>query len=450
MAPKLRTRTDQVKPDSYAVFEEDKIKLHDSDDEFPSSLGSSPPVYTIDLSLPPAQRYVELVGDYKQYLHDLTELFDGVVQKILNAAWLPTWLLHFLARLFLRGLHSAEETDELRGISKAVNLPMYLLVAYNTFLDLLMGCTSGGARVQSSEHEASRMMHFRTLDWDMPELRNLVVQLDFVEKPGGKVIASSISYVGFVGILTGVKKDLSVSINFRPYHNNDDSFWANMKFRTHLVAVLLGLRPSLPSLVRDFLLPRIKQSKPENIPQTENGMTLHESQSFYRDTDILSNFPSIPTTASYLVFCTGGETILLEKDLRTATITRNSSFIAITNHDASYDTQHDDQHTEAAHVQHAKTTIPGMQDIVNESITRKACLVNKWEQWPKLTPKAEGANDSQGEIAVPFNQLKTWMQEYPTCNEKTHYVCIMDPAEGKVKWVRAYDEGDIEDQGRYH
>jgi len=33
------------------------------------------------------------------------------------------------------------------------------------------------------------------------------------------VIASTIGYVGFVGALTGVRKGLSVSLNFRPYHN---------------------------------------------------------------------------------------------------------------------------------------------------------------------------------------------------------------------------------------
>lgn len=449
MAPKLRTRTGQVKPKSYAVPEEDTSELHNSNDGSPPSLGSTPPVYIIDLSLPPAQRYVELVSDYKHYLHELTELFDGVVQDILNAAWLPTWLLHFLARLFLRGLYSSEETEELRGISKAVDLPMYLLVAYNTFLDLLMGCTSGGARVWPPGSEVSRMMHFRTLDWDMPELRDLVVQLDFVEKSGGPVIATSISYVGFVGMLTGVKKDLSISINFRPYHNDDHSFWANVKFRAHHVAVLLGLRPSLPSLVRDFLLPRIGQIKPQDVVKEEKRTAFRESQTFYRETNIVSNFPSIPTTAAYLVFCTGKETILLEKDVRTAKIMNSSSFIAITNHDTSYDTQHDDEHTKAAHVQHAKTKVPGMQGIVDESINRKACLVKKWEKHSKRSMKANGVGGSLDEVAVQFEQLRTWMQEFPTCNEKTHYVCIMDPVEGRVRWVREFEEGEIEDQDRY-
>jgi hypothetical protein len=83
---------------------------------------------------------------------------------------------------------------------------MYLLVALNTVLDLLMGCTSGAVRVSDGEgDEGVRMMHFRTLDWGMDVLRRVVVQLDFVEKPEGGVFARSVTYVGFVGVLTGVR-----------------------------------------------------------------------------------------------------------------------------------------------------------------------------------------------------------------------------------------------------
>jgi hypothetical protein len=39
----------------------------------------------------------------------------------------------------------------------------------------------------------------------MDVLRKVVVQLEFVNEPGGEVIAKSITYVGFVGVLTGVR-----------------------------------------------------------------------------------------------------------------------------------------------------------------------------------------------------------------------------------------------------
>jgi hypothetical protein len=77
------------------------------------------------------------------------------------------------------------------------------LVALNTLLDLLMGCTSGSARTQ--EGSISKMLHFRTLDWEMDALRHIVVNLEFIQSPSSKVIARSVTYVGFIGVLTGVR-----------------------------------------------------------------------------------------------------------------------------------------------------------------------------------------------------------------------------------------------------
>jgi hypothetical protein len=160
-----------------------------------------PPTYTINLSLPPEQRYVAMARDHISYLEQLTYLFDNVAG--MNPLGLSVKTLKRLARFLLRRVYDGEQTAELRGISKATGVEMYLLVAANVLLDLFMGCTSGGARVKTLN--GSKMVHFRTLDWVMDELRSGVVHLEFVEKPGGPVIARSITYVGFVGILTGVR-----------------------------------------------------------------------------------------------------------------------------------------------------------------------------------------------------------------------------------------------------
>jgi hypothetical protein len=160
-----------------------------------------PPKYTIDLSLPPSERYVQLATDFKPQLSSIIGLFDDVV----GCLRLPVSFVRFLARLMLRKVYSTEETAELRGISKACGIKLYLLVALNTFLDLLMGCTSGGVRTRERRGEDTKMLHFRTLDWGMDSLRKLVVNLEFVGEKGGSVIARSITYAGFVGVLTGVR-----------------------------------------------------------------------------------------------------------------------------------------------------------------------------------------------------------------------------------------------------
>lgn len=160
----------------------------------------TPPVYTIDLSLPPERRYVEVARDFKDHVMGLTDLFEAVVVGF----GFPFRPVSLLSKVFLRRLHSNEQTRELRGISKATGVPMHLLIAYNVLLDLFMGCTSGAAAVPDPETQY-RMIHFRTLDWGMDALRDVVVQYEFVDKPHGKVLARSVSYVGFVGVLTGVR-----------------------------------------------------------------------------------------------------------------------------------------------------------------------------------------------------------------------------------------------------
>lgn len=169
------------------------------------------PIYRIDLSLPPSQRYKAISIDFAPQMRRITPLFDQVIASLIQSIILQR-VVKFLARLFLRRLSSSEETEELRGIAKASGVDLYILVAFNVLLDSLLGCTSGGAvtRPNRSRHSVGdeRMMHFRTLDWGMDELRNVLVVLEFVNTTSDepdKVLGRSITYAGFVGVLTGVR-----------------------------------------------------------------------------------------------------------------------------------------------------------------------------------------------------------------------------------------------------
>jgi hypothetical protein len=170
---------------------------------------SAPPRYTIDLSLPPRDRYKALAKAYKHKLAELPILFDEVLANFY--AQMPLLyppLLKFLARLLLRRVYDPEQMEEIRGIHEATAVPIYLLVAFNVLLDMFVGCTSGGVCVADrgeGGYTSKRMLHFRTLDWAMDPLRQVVIELDFVARPGGPVIARSVTYLGFVGVLTGVR-----------------------------------------------------------------------------------------------------------------------------------------------------------------------------------------------------------------------------------------------------
>lgn len=181
------------------------------------------PTYTIDLSLPPCERYTKLATDLSPQMLELRPLFDEVLTPMLPWRRVRRFV-ELLASLFLRRVYSSEETEELRGIAKASGVELYFLIALNVILDSLLGCTSGGALVtpkerkrrskndgasqEVSEGMEDRMMHFRTLDWGMDGLRKVIVILEFVRSQSSepeKVIARSVSYAGFVGCLTGLR-----------------------------------------------------------------------------------------------------------------------------------------------------------------------------------------------------------------------------------------------------
>lgn len=396
----------------------------------PPTTESKPPIYTIDLSLLPSERYTEVVTDFQHAIEELPLLFDAVCASFVPPV-IPLWLIHFLAWLFLRRLYSTEQTQELAGISKTCGVPMYLLVAYNVLLDLLMGCTSGGILVQDDNAYAPYMCHFRTLDWGMPALRKVLVQYDFVSSPDGPVAATTIGYVGFVGVLTGVKQNLSVSLNFRPYRHASTSAIAGLEYYTHLVCVLLGFRPSVSALLRDVLLPEVQVIKSEG----NNALD-----------DIENMFQHTPSAAAYLTFCTGRSTTIIEKDFRSAHIRRSEEFAAVTNHDLATESRNHSQERSAIPAQRFLNI--GMQDLIDESKSRKRCLVRKWTAWQRKQVRNSDPSDSRsnGEArmkGVSMRDLRKWMLAYPVCNEDTHFVCVMDPMRGCVRWVRRFDDGDI-------
>ena len=159
------------------------------------------PKFTIDLSLTPRERYKALATSYKSKFQDLIPLFDGLLADLgIAQKYHPS--INRLAGVMLRGVHSRVETEELKGISDVSGISMYLLVAFNVVLDLLMGCTSGAVKSTRADQSMNQwgMLHFRTLDWSMDPLRNFVVHLDFIRSKSSTpetIVASSVTYVGF-------------------------------------------------------------------------------------------------------------------------------------------------------------------------------------------------------------------------------------------------------------
>lgn len=266
---------------------------------------------------------------------------------------------------------------------------------------------------------STQMVHFRTLDWEMDPLRKVVVQLAVCHQatwPCRCSLPRSLTYVGFVATLTGVRRDLSMSLNFRPYHNQDHSWQSNILFHFHRLAVVLGFRPSISSLLRHYFC--------------SSG----QSQSL---AGIERNLPSTSTTAAYLTFSDGQKTVVLEKekDRITATIRSSTSFVTITNHDVS---------TNRPPPANLSLAIPGIKEgtiknLFEDSEERSDCIAAKWRK-PSASRKPRTSTGSRGEVCITKQTLIRWLGAWPTTNDQTHYAAIMDPLKGEFAYARLYKE----------
>lgn len=367
------------------------------------------PTYTIDLSLPPLQRYQRIATDFLPHLASLTTLFDEIV---------PRPVFRDLARVLLRRLNSKEQTEELRGIHIVTGIGMHLLVAFNVLLDLFMGCTSGGVKLPKED----RMLHFRTLDWDMNSLRKVMVQLEYVRD--GVMVASAITYVGCVGVLTGVRKGLSMSLNFRLIHNA--STWlANVRFYLHHALVLFGFRSSISSILRTILIPGdVSQSVP----------TLD---------CVLRELPATTTTAAYLIFCDGEQAVTLEKDYDTAVMRSSPDFIVVANHDRAQELGYSGGRPNGVETARNGNIMEFMDKIalsgiVVESTARKRCMTKLWEGSAESDDSSKSSVN--GKEAITQSTVSGWLNTYPVTNALTHYAVLMDPKSGRIVWVKHYPD----------
>ncbi|GAQ05263.1 hypothetical protein ALT_2584 [Aspergillus lentulus] len=435
--------------------------------------GDVPPTYRIDLSRPPAERYVEVAKTYRNELRSLTALFDALVESIapnISLEWVKR-----LARLFLRRVYSDEETEEIRGISQATGIEMYLIVSLNVLLDVLMGCTSGAARAQDQD-TTSRMLHFRTLDWGMDALRRVLVQFEYVRGPDyDTVVATNITYIGFVGVLTGVRKGLSVSLNFRP--NHDFGGWlGDLRFYGSHLLVMLGLRRSISSMLRQYI---IAAEDPRGTWFGRMlGVLVRRRRRGEKPTlrSICQEVMRTPSTAAYLVLCDGAEAAVIEKDHRTARMDSSSSFIVATNNDClGPEPGSKDRDTDITFGAALTSGEPmSMTEFIQDSKERRACMQAHWDKKvaqagrsahgvkPRHDPlrrtrssrsrvadppagstsaavgKQSAESSENHEVAATPAEIIQWTAAYPTTNEMTHFSAVMDPTTGRVIWIRRF------------
>jgi len=136
------------------------------------------------------------VNDYKQDFVVVLQYFDKIISPSLQALIDPILAV-------LDTYIPAPYGDEMRGIAAAgapyINLGQ--IVAVNLVYELTAFCTS----IVAQDTNAT-ILHARNLDYDIPGLRALTIQVDFQSQ--NMTVYQGTTWAGYVGLLTGMKPGL--------------------------------------------------------------------------------------------------------------------------------------------------------------------------------------------------------------------------------------------------
>ncbi|KAK3739863.1 hypothetical protein QZH41_009103, partial [Actinostola sp. cb2023] len=171
------------------------------------SCSSSEPIqakrFTVNLDLPPQQRWLAIAKEYKQ--------FAPVLEKDLKTMLSPLFypLLEKLA-LFVDDHLPAPYPDEMRGFAKGFNVSLSDVILFNLMYDLTAFCTSIVAQDKSGN-----IYHARNLDYRFAvDLRKLTFMVDFQSK--GQTVYSGTTFAGMIGLATAQRpKGVTITLDER-------------------------------------------------------------------------------------------------------------------------------------------------------------------------------------------------------------------------------------------
>jgi N-acylethanolamine-hydrolysing acid amidase len=177
-----------------------------------------PKEYIVHLDGDPQHMWDQVCRDYKEKILNVEKHIDEMVNKgTLSLGLFKSITISFgvLARF-----NMITFSQELRGISRELGIHVGKVVALQLVYEASTCCTS------IVVDNGINLMLARTMDWDMPSLKDLTIDIDF--RMRGKTVFKATSWAGYVGILTGVSnRGFAVSVNYRS--TNSNTFWNNVK-----------------------------------------------------------------------------------------------------------------------------------------------------------------------------------------------------------------------------
>jgi acid ceramidase len=188
------------------------------------------PTYTVDLDKDPADRWTDIVKPLSKDIAAMIQTFISNVLGHLIDSPLIKFILDMGSDTLLKKI-PAPFDDEIRGIAKATGLHVTYIFVYNIMYEVAGLCSS---LVANDKH--GHVYHARNLDfgefmgedaasrsWELTaKLRPMLMNLNFVR--GGVTLYQTTQYAGYVGLLTGMRKDgFAISVDTR-FDGNLDKF----------------------------------------------------------------------------------------------------------------------------------------------------------------------------------------------------------------------------------
>lgn len=187
---------------------------------YPPPLGRNVSKHTVNLDLPPDQRWAELATIYRTEMNDLLSLIKNITRPIFHGI-----LVELVDKYMPRLVDTLPYpfADEMKGIANASGIALGEVALYNLFYEVFTFCTSIVAQSESGDIFHGRSLDFGLfLGWDWQNhtwigtriLRTLTAELTFQRK--GQTVFKSTSFVGYIGVLTALKPNaFSLSVDER-------------------------------------------------------------------------------------------------------------------------------------------------------------------------------------------------------------------------------------------
>jgi len=168
------------------------------------------PMHVINLDLHGTDRWTDLI---KSNRSKILSAFESIETILSDSVLIGSSQL--LLSLLTKGMF-VMYASEIQSIADVLKVDVGKVAMMQLAYEMFSACTS-------IAFNGEKPVLWRTMDWNLPALADLTVQLCF--QRGGKTVFKAASWLGYVGILTGTSAQGAIAVNYR---RSGDTLFSNL------------------------------------------------------------------------------------------------------------------------------------------------------------------------------------------------------------------------------